>query len=350
MVRLFLLIINERSLGWLVFSVIGRKKEKHFSILNVELATGANHPMCLEKIGSVYFEGILMTKSSIKAYIFLYIFVFLFVSLLFLLRSFLMPPSLIQTSNTPAINQKPKYQNIDESSLANEIFYEINQKRLELGNDHLEWDERIHRIAKAHSLELQTHTIFSHQNLEEANVKDRLRSENLFFLVAAENLAMLPTDTKKIPDVVIGGWMKSPGHRSVIVDRDHFFTHGAVGVSCDKSSCYVTFNCADFIVNGNLTLRPDHYTKINLNDESLGLRESYPVNINIESSNPVNIYFFESLSKMNTFIRTGSDMSYEKLMNQTNVSDWRLAEKDSYILIDNNSILITDVNYELIYN
>jgi uncharacterized protein YkwD len=283
-------------------------------------------------------------------YIFPIILILVFVFLLFLLRFFVTKFLLIQTSKNPVLIHTSKFSDLDESSLETEIFNEINRKRLELENDPLEWNERIYQAAKAHSLDLQTHKAFSHQNVEGANVTDRLRNEDLFFRVAAENLFWLDAGTENIPDIVVEGWMKSPGHRWVIVDRDHFYTHGAVGVTCNKSSCYVTFNCADFIVSNNGTLRPHHYIYVNLNDESFGFQGSYPVNIKIKSSSPVDTYFFDSLSKMNTFIKTGSDISDNKIMNKTNISDRRIAGTDSYILIKNNSALITDVSYELIYN
>lgn len=292
-----------------------------------------------------------MEKPQKKArYIFPIILILVFVFLLFLLRSFVTKFFLIQTSKNPALIYTSRFSDLDESSLETEIFNEINRKRLELENDPLVWDERIYQAAKAHSLDLQTHKTFSHQNFEGVNVNDRLRNEDLFFQVAAENLFMLPIGTENIPDFVVEGWMKSPGHRSIIVDRDHFYTHGAVGVTCNKSYCYVTFNCADFIVSKNVILRPHHFVRFNLNDESFGFQESYPVNIKIKSSSPMDIYFFNSFSKMNAFIKTGADISDDKIMNETNISERRVVETDSYILIRNNSDSTTDVNYELIYN
>ena len=169
-------------------------------------------------------------------------------------------------------------------------------------------------------------------------------------MVAAENLFMLKAGIENIPDVVVAGWMNSPGHRWVIVDRDKFFTHGAVGVTCDNVSCYVTFNCADFIVSKKWTLKPNYYVKVNLNDESLGFQESYPVDIKIQSSSPVDLYFFDSLRHMNAFIKTGSSRTHDKFMKQTHISDRRFAQKDTFLLIKNNSDSITDVSYELIYN
>ncbi len=292
-----------------------------------------------------------MDKPPKKAgYIFPIILILVFVSLLFLLRSFVMNFFLIHTSKNPIQINTSKDSDLDESSLETEIFNEINRKRLELENDPIEWDERIHQATKAHSLDLQKHKAFSHKNFEGANVTDRLKNEDLFFRVVAENIFMLDAGTENIPNFVVEGWMKSPGHRWVIVDRDHFYTHGAVGVICNKSSCYVTFNCADFTISNTGTLKPHHYVYVNLNDESFGFQGSYLVNINIKSSSPVDTYFFDSLSKMNAFIKTGSNISDDRIMNKTNISDRRVAGTDSYILIKNNSDLITDVSYELIYN
>jgi uncharacterized protein YkwD len=292
-----------------------------------------------------------MEKPSKKTkYIFPIVLILVFVSSLLLLRSVIMKFSLIQTSKSPALIKTYESSGLDETSLAREIFNEINHKRLEMGNKPLEWDERIYQAAKHHGIDLRKHKTFSHHNVEGASVADRLKNQDLFFLVAAENLFMLKASTENIPDVVVRGWMNSPGHRWVIVDRDKFFTHGAVGVTCDNLSCYVTFNCADFIISKKWTLKPHYYVKVNLNDESFGFQESYPVDIKIQSSNPVDMYFFDSLSHMNAFIKTGSDSSRDKTMNQTHISDRRLAQKDTYLLIKNNSDSITDVSYELIYN
>jgi uncharacterized protein YkwD len=259
-------------------------------------------------------------------------------------------PELIQTSKSPALIKTYKTSDVDESSLSREIFNEINRKRIELGNNPLEWNERIYQSAKAHSIDLRTHKIFSHHNVEGASVADRLKNQDLFFLVAAENLFKLNASTKNIPDFVVKRWMNSPGHRWIIVDRDKLFTHGAVGVTCDNLSCYVTFNCADFIRSNKYTLKPNYYVKVNLNDESFGFQKSFPVDIKIQSSTPVDLYFFDSRTHLNAFIKTGSDRPHDIIMKQTHFSDRRLAQKDAYLLIKNNPDSITDVSYELIYN
>ncbi|MBW2260205.1 MAG: CAP domain-containing protein, partial [Deltaproteobacteria bacterium] len=72
-----------------------------------------------------------------------------------------------------------------------EIFDEINTIRLRLGNSPLEWDERIYSAAKAHSVRLRIHKIFSHKDPDGDDVIDRLKGEGLFFLTAAENICGL---------------------------------------------------------------------------------------------------------------------------------------------------------------
>ncbi|MBW1743741.1 MAG: CAP domain-containing protein [Deltaproteobacteria bacterium] len=239
---------------------------------------------------------------------------------------------------------------VETETLETEIFDEINSIRVRLGNSPLEWDERVYSAAKAHSVRLRIHKIFSHKDPDGDDVIDRLKGEGLFFLTAAEDICGIPSDTRNISNAAVEGWMKSPGHRWAIIDRDQTFTHGAVGVDCSESSCFVTFDCADFVVNRNMTLKPNYYTRINLNDESFGFEGSYPVSIEVTSSDLVDVYFFDSLEKLNAFAKTGSGASDDAFMGTIGFSDRREATRDSYMLIRNNYDSAADVSYELVYN
>lgn len=288
-----------------------------------------------------------MDKKPQKAgHIVLIILTLVFVFLLISLRSYIPAPVSNKTVKLSDVHEP----SVETETLETEIFDEINSRRLGLGNSPLEWDERIYVAAKAHSLDLLAHKIFSHKDTEGDDVIDRLKDENLFFLMAAENICGLPSNTRNIPGAVVEGWMKSPSHRWTIVDRDQTFTHGAVGVECNESSCLVTFDCADFVVNRNMTLKGHYYTRINLNDESFGFDGSYPVSIEVTSSNPVDVYFFDSLEKLNIFAKTGSGASDDAVMNTIGFSDRREATRDSYMLIRNNRDSAADVSYELVYN
>jgi len=274
-----------------------------------------------------------------------------FVFSLFLLRPFIFAPVSNKTVKLSSVDERPvETETVETETLEAEIFDEINTRRLELGNSPLEWDDRIYRAAKAHSVRLSTDKIFSHKNPEGDDVIDRLKSEDIFFLMAAENICGLSSDTRNIPDAAVEGWMKSPSHRWVIVDRDKTFTHGAVGVECNESSCLVTFDCADFVVNRNMTLKAHYYTRVNLNDESFGFQGSYPVSIEVMSSNPVDVFFFDTLEELNTFAKTGSGASDDAVINTIGFSDRREATRDSYMLIRNSYETAADVSYELAYN
>ena len=284
-------------------------------------------------------------------HIVLIILTLVFVFVLFLLRPLILAPvsnngvKLVRVHETSAENQM-----VDIETLEAEIFDRINTKRLELGNSPLEWDDRIYRAAKAHSVRLSADKIFSHKNPEGEDVIDRLKAEGIFFLTAAENICGIPSNMTNIPDAAVEGWMKSPGHRWTIVDRDKTFTHGAVGVECNEATCLITFDCADFVVNGTMKLKAHYYTRINLNDRSFGFEGSYPVNIEVTSSSPVDIFFFDTLEDLTGFAKTGKGASDDAVLNSTVLSDRRDAAADSYMLIRNNDESAADVSYELVYN
>jgi hypothetical protein len=276
---------------------------------------------------------------------------FAFVLALFLLRPFILAPVSNKGVKLTKVD-KPYVETeiVDTGILEGEIFDRINMKRMELGNGPLEWDDRIYRAAKAHSARLSTDKIFSHKNPEGEDVIDRLKAEGIFFLTAAENICGIRSDMRNIPDAAVEGWMKSPGHRWSIVDRDKTFTHGAVGVECNRSSCLITFDCADFVMSRNMALKAHYYTRVNLNDQSFGFEGSYPVSIEVTSSDPVDIFFFDTLEDLNAFARTGEDASGDAVLNTTFLSDRREAASDSYMLIRNNDKSAADVSYELVYN
>jgi uncharacterized protein YkwD len=282
-----------------------------------------------------------------------------FIFSLFLLRPLVFSPVSNETIKLSKIDENSMeavaieteiMKTVDIESIEAETFDEINTRRMELGNHPLEWDDRIYRAAKAHSVRLSTDKIFSHMDPEGDDVIDRLKAEDLFFLTAAENICGLRSDTQDIPKTVVNGWMKSPGHRWVIVDRDKIFTHGAVGVECNASSCIVTFDCADFVVHRDMTLKAHYYTRINLNDESFGFEGSYPVSIDINASSPVDIFFFDTLEALTAFTKTGSGTPDESMMDATGFSDRREATRDAYMLIRNRRDAHADVSYELVYN
>ncbi|MBN1503373.1 CAP domain-containing protein [Candidatus Woesearchaeota archaeon] len=243
----------------------------------------------------------------------------------------------------------PAVSNIDESEIESEIFELINQKRAEFGNPAVEWHSKVYEISKVYSREMAEKGDFAHTTASGMSVADRFRTANLFYIIANEILYLIPSSTENIAEQAVEGWMDSPGHRSVIVDRDKFFTHAAVGVTCLDKYCYIVMNFAKFNIERELTFLPDQYLAVNLNDASLGLYDEYPLLIEITSDTPVCVYILEGEEEIDPFLEEFYDRYYDT-KGKTDFTRKTAAKKDSYLLIINNGKKSATVSYRLQYN
>ncbi len=245
-------------------------------------------------------------------------------------------------------NSKPI--NIDESQLEKEIFNRVNQERTKLGKPQLIWDARLHSIAKDYSKHLSQTKTFSHISDYGETLNQRFKNSGLYYIVGAENLFMVP---KKFPDIgqtTVDKWLDSPGHRSMIVDKDDFFSHAAVGVFCDEEYCYATMDFAAFEIKGTYNLEEYEYIYFSLNDESLGLADKqYPVKIDISSDNPVDIYIFEDMDHFSDFEYEDIEPIYKKF-DTRQLSLNRQPNQNSYLFIMNTGEIDANIEYSLAYN
>jgi uncharacterized protein YkwD len=249
-------------------------------------------------------------------------------------------------------NQTDFLPNINESSIEREIFNIVNQKRIELGNEPLIWNNDLNKIAKDYSAEISQTGSFSHINDEGESFSDRLKQSHLFYIVAAETLSGIPANTENPAESAVDNWLESPGHRSVIVDRDKFYTHLGTGVSCKFIYCYIVANFAKFDILETGELYYDRYLPINLNDAGLGLEASYPVVIQVNASRPVDIYFFNSEDQIDQFLYENEDNSRYRVFNRKQLSTKLDARQDSYMAIFPTADYpeITKYTYSLKYN
>lgn len=97
----------------------------------------------------------------------------------------------------------------------------VNQERRAAGLSPLEPDPELTEVARKHSADMFARGYFAHDSPEGLTPFDRMRSANVRFIIAGENLALAPT----IP-VAHAGLMNSPGHRANIL-RPQF---GRVGI------------------------------------------------------------------------------------------------------------------------
>jgi len=88
----------------------------------------------------------------------------------------------------------------------------MNDYRASVGCAPLTWITEIADVAEAHSLDMVQRDFFDHTNPDGASPFDRLLAAGLSFSRSAENIAMGYGSA----DVVLEGWLDSPGHRANI--------------------------------------------------------------------------------------------------------------------------------------
>ena len=101
-----------------------------------------------------------------------------------------------------------------------------NQHRENIGcTEDLIWDNDLHIVAQLHSLDMQQNTYFSHVGLNGDQFWDRLANYNIFYVEAAENIAI---NSMQGSDV-LQAWIDSPGHKFNLENCD--YTHHGAGLA-----------------------------------------------------------------------------------------------------------------------
>ncbi len=100
----------------------------------------------------------------------------------------------------------------------------VNQHRAEIGCPRLIWDERLARVARAHSEDMARHGYFSHVDRSGRDPFDRLTRAGISFRAAAENIAAGQTSARQ----VYADWMRSRGHRENLENCE--YTRHGIGV------------------------------------------------------------------------------------------------------------------------
>jgi len=104
-----------------------------------------------------------------------------------------------------------------------QLFDLVNEERTQRGFDALIWDERLVPVARAHSQEMFTLKYFSHESPTSGSPFDRLKSAQISYSRAGENLAFAQSVS-----VAHRALMDSPGHRENILRPE--FTRIGIGV------------------------------------------------------------------------------------------------------------------------
>lgn len=113
--------------------------------------------------------------------------------------------------------------------LENEMLQLVNEERAKAGLPALKHDEELTPVARQHSTDMFARSYFSHISPEGDTPFDRIRTANITFLTAGENLAIAQT----LP-LAHEGLMNSPGHRANILRS----TFGRVGIGVLDGGVY----------------------------------------------------------------------------------------------------------------
>lgn len=111
-----------------------------------------------------------------------------------------------------------------EKGMEQQIFDITNVLRTQYEIATLKWDESAQQVAYLHSQDMAVNDYFSHTSLNGNGLKERLETEQVVYLNAAENIASGYIDAISAME----GWLNSPSHRDAMLsDR---YTHLGVGV------------------------------------------------------------------------------------------------------------------------
>lgn len=118
-----------------------------------------------------------------------------------------------------------------------QLFDLTNASRVEHGLNPLTWDEHVRKTAREHSDDMAQNAYFSHTNLAGQSPFDRMKEDEIQFLVAGENLAYGQFSSIFAHE----GLMNSIGHRENILQTEFEFLGVGVAFNTD-SQPYFTEN------------------------------------------------------------------------------------------------------------
>nr|WP_246017716.1 CAP domain-containing protein [Mesobacillus subterraneus] len=111
-----------------------------------------------------------------------------------------------------------------EAGLKKQILDITNALRLRHELEVLEWDEKTAEVAYAHSKDMAEEDYFSHESEKYGDLSERLKTADVVYQVAGENIAANYTDAP----AVVEGWLNSESHREALLNEE--FSHLGVGV------------------------------------------------------------------------------------------------------------------------
>jgi uncharacterized protein YkwD len=119
---------------------------------------------------------------------------------------------------------------IDLRKMEQALLAEANAARRRNGAGPLRRDPRLDRAAAAFARELATRQEIDHVSVRpgRATFRQRIHAEGVRARLAGENLARMTASAGSLPDRAVAAWLRSPGHRSNLLERR--FTRTGIGI------------------------------------------------------------------------------------------------------------------------
>ncbi|TCP23489.1 putative YkwD family protein [Scopulibacillus darangshiensis] len=114
-----------------------------------------------------------------------------------------------------------------------------NKERTNRGLQPLKVDNELAKMARDKSADMRDKGYFDHQSPTYGSPFDMMKSYGIDYTAAGENIAA----GQKTPQDVVDAWMKSPGHRANILNKDYTY----IGVGYVKGGSYGSYWTQEFI-------------------------------------------------------------------------------------------------------
>lgn len=127
------------------------------------------------------------------------------------------------------------------AEIEQKVFAGMNAERAKNGLNALTWDARLADMARAHSADMLAKKYFSHNDPNGCGSSCRANNAGYGWMAIGENIYMTEgynlTSTAEA-EMIVQGWMNSPGHRANILGSQ--FTNSGVGVAVQGDKVYIT--------------------------------------------------------------------------------------------------------------
>jgi len=238
----------------------------------------------------------------------------------------------------------------DYSSAEKEIFNKINEIRKKNNIPTLKWNDKIRDIARERVRKLAEQGYFSHTSPSGEDLYDDLNKERLFYISAAENLYFAENiDIDSISKEAVEGWLKSPGHRSAILDYDNLYNEAGIAIYCKDRAFYVSAIFVNRHRKGDIDLKPNYLTFINLYDKAFPFDFTVKANIKLKSNMGINIYFVPSDKEFENLASNRAFYYYQQWKDVRALYETLYINKGEGLVIENRGINTAKITYDIEY-